>query len=225
MTYYCQQGIKTAGLFLEESTWRTGLGLMSVGIKKSLHLTEPTTQELQEAYDQTLGKWDVHLYDGFGSFEPDVLFNRIEYLSQGLGAEIIFLDHLSILLSGLDGDERKMIDTTMTRLRSLVERTKITLFLACHLRRPQGDKGHEDGAQISIGQLRGSHGISQLSDGIIGLEKDQQSTDKHTVTTLRVLKNRYSGITGTAGSLKFDVNTSQYHEVTATTPSEVFEDF
>ena len=225
MTYYCQQGIKTAGLFLEESTWRTGLGLMSVGIKKSLHLTEPTTQELQEAYDQTLGKWDVHLYDGFGSFEPDVLFNRIEYLSQGLGAEIIFLDHLSILLSGLDGDERKMIDTTMTRLRSLVERTKITLFLACHLRRPQGDKGHEDGAQISIGQLRGSHGISQLSDGIIGLEKDQQSTDKHTVTTLRVLKNRYSGITGTAGSLSYDVNTSQYHEVNQSTPSEVFEDF
>ena len=118
-----------------------------------------------------------------------------------------------------------MIDTTMTRLRSLVERTKITLFLACHLRRPQGDKGHEDGAQISIGQLRGSHGISQLSDGIIGLEKDQQSTDKHTVTTLRVLKNRYSGITGTAGSLSYDVNTSQYHEVTQTTSAEEFEDF
>ena len=35
--------------------------------------------------------------------------------------------------SGLDGDERKMIDTTMTKLRSLVERTGISLFLVSHL--------------------------------------------------------------------------------------------
>ncbi len=54
--------------------------------------------------------------------------------------KIIFLDHLSILLSGLDGDERKMIDTTMTRLRSLVERTGIALFLVSHLRRSHTDQ-------------------------------------------------------------------------------------
>ena len=63
--------------------------------------------------------------------------------------------------------------------------------------------------------------VTELSDS----KKDQQSTDKHTVTTLRVLKNRYSGITGTAGSLSYDVNTSQYNEVTQTTSAEEFEDF
>ena len=50
-------------------------------------------------------------------------------LTCGLECRIVFLDHLSILLSGLDGDERRVIDTTMTKLRSLVERTGITLFL------------------------------------------------------------------------------------------------
>ena len=58
-------------------------------------------------------------------------------MAAGLDTRIIFLDHLSILLSGLDGDERRMIDTTMTRLRSLVERTGISLFLISHLRRTQ----------------------------------------------------------------------------------------
>ena len=48
--------------------------------------------------------------------DPDVIYNRIEYLATGLDCRIIFLDHLSILLSGLDGDERT-IDQTMTRLR------------------------------------------------------------------------------------------------------------
>ena len=79
------------------------------------------------------------LFDGFGSYDPDVIYNRIEYLAVGLDCRVIFLDHLSILLSGLDGDERKMIDQTMTRLRSLVERTGIALFLVSHLRRTTSD--------------------------------------------------------------------------------------
>ena len=73
-------------------------------------------KNLFEAFDATMANWNLHLYDGFGSYDPDVIYNRIEYLASGLDTKIIFLDHLSILLSGLDGDERRMIDTTMTKL-------------------------------------------------------------------------------------------------------------
>ena len=55
------------------------------------------------------------------------------------------------------GDERKAIDEIMTKLRTLVAETGICLFLVSHLRRSQG-KAHEDGAQISLGELRGSTG-------------------------------------------------------------------
>jgi hypothetical protein len=72
-------------------------------------------------------------------------------------------------LSGLDGDERRMIDATMTRLRSLVERTGIALFLVSHLKRTSSDVNHEEGARVTLGQLRGSAAISQLSDSVIGL--------------------------------------------------------
>jgi twinkle protein len=185
---------------------------MSSAVGKSLHLGEHSHQELTKAFDATMDNWDLYLFDGFGSYDPDVIYNRIEYLAQGLDCKIIFLDHLSILLSGLDGDERRMIDNTMTRLRSLVERTGISLFLVSHLRRSTGDKNHEEGARVTLGQLRGSAAIAQLSDSVIGLERDQQSDKDGDFTTVRVLKNRYSGETGIACTLKYNLETCKFDE-------------
>ena len=125
---------------LEESNRRTLLGLMSSASGKSLHLGEHDPKTLATIYDNTVANWDLFLFDGFGSYDPDIIYNRIEYLATGLETRVVFLDHLSILLSGLEGDERRMIDTTMTKLRSLVERTGIALFLVSHLKRTQSDK-------------------------------------------------------------------------------------
>ena len=117
-------------------------------------------------------------------------------------------------MSGLDGDERLMLDQTMTRLRSLVERTNISLFLVSHVRRTHTDQAHEEGARVNIGQLRGSHSIGQLSDGIIALERNQQADRGKTDTTVRVLKNRYCRELGVACNLKYDLTTCKFNEVT-----------
>jgi twinkle protein len=76
------------------------------------------------------------------------------------------------------------------------------MILVSHLKRPEGNKGHEDGLHTSLAHLRGSASIAQLSDIVIGLERNQQSDDPNE-TTVRVLKNRYSGITGEAGKLRY----------------------
>ena len=205
-----ESGERVGYIALEESNRRTALGLMSVGVGQALHLGEHERDVLQLAYDTTISNWNLYLYDHFGSLSPDIIYNRIEYMALGLDIRIIFLDHLSILLSGLDGDERRMIDTTMTKLRSLVERTGISLFLVSHLRRTQTDKDHTDGAKVSLGQLRGSQAISQLSDTVLALERDQQA--ENDVSTLRVLKNRYSGETGIAAQLQYDKTTCRFNE-------------
>jgi len=188
---------------------------MSSVVGKPLHLEEYDRKELEDAYHATIAKWNLFLFDGFGSFDPDVIYNRIEYLATGLETRVVFLDHLSILMSGLDGDERRMIDTTMTKLRSLVERTGIAMFLVSHLRRTQKDINHEEGARVTLGQLRGSASIAQLSDGVIALERDQQAKPERSLTTVRVLKNRYSGETGIACNLDYDLSTCKFieHEV------------
>ena len=211
-TSLLQDGNRVGYLALEESNRRTALGLMSCAAGESLHIGEHNSEKLMSLYDETLANWNLYLFDGFGSYDPDVIYNRIEYLAVGLDTKIIFLDHLSILLSGLDGDERKTIDKTMTRLRSLVERTGISLFLVSHLRRTQSDQNHEEGARVTLGQLRGSASIAQLSDAVIALERDQQDGSQHSDTTVRVLKNRYSGETGIACKIKYDLNTNQFIE-------------
>ena len=198
-------------LALEESNRRTGLGLMSVFSGKPLHIGEHTSQALNEIAQQTLTRWKLCLFDGFGSYDPELIYKRVEYMALGLDVKIVFLDHLSILLSGLDGDERRMIDVTMTKLRSLVERTGITMFLVSHLRRTTTDQNHEEGARVTLGQLRGSAAIAQLSDTVIALERNQQAeTDNG--TTVRVLKNRYTGEVGAACQLKYSLNSCKYVE-------------
>ena len=187
-THLLKTGERVGYLALEESNRRTALGLMSSAVGKPLHLGEPTREELTTAFEHTMAKWDLHLYDGFGSYDPDVIYNRIEYLASGLDTKVIFLDHLSILLSGLDGDERRMIDNTMTRLRSLVERTGIAMFLVSHLKRTSGDQNHEEGARVTLGQLRGSASIAQLSDACIGLREISNPTKMEVLRLLESLK-------------------------------------
>ena len=211
-TSLLQAGESVGYLALEESNRRTALGLMSVASGKPLHLGNFERSDLTQIYEDTLAKWNLYLFDGFGSFDPDIIYNRIEYLSAGLDCKVIFLDHLSILLSGLDGDERRVIDQTMTRLRSLVERTGIALFLVSHLRRTQTDQAHEDGNRVSLGQLRGSASIAQLSDSVIALERNQQDRSEQSLTTVRVLKNRHSGETGIACKLRYDLSTCRFIE-------------
>ena len=65
---------------------------------------------------------------------------------------------------------------------------------------------------MSLSQLRGSAGIAQLSDQVIALERDQQADTPGNPTTVRVLKNRYSGDTGIACTLKYDLNTCRFTE-------------
>lgn len=204
-----KQGQRVGYIALEESVKRTGLRLMTVSANKPLHLNnEIGDQALQTAFRDTLGSGYVYLRDGFGSVDPDRLLNDIRYLVKINDVKWIILDHLSILLSGNESsDERKMIDVVMTKLRSFVEETGIGLLLISHLRRNQGDQSHEDGARVSLSQLRGSHSIAQLSDLVIALQRNISAGDNR--SELVVLKNRFNGQTGPAGQLAYNAETGR----------------
>ena len=99
----------------------------------------------------------------------------------------------------------------MTKLRSLVEETQVGMLLVSHLKRPEG-RGFEEGREITLGHLRGSAGLGQLSDMVIGIERNQQDQDTKNVSTVRILKNRFSGETGVACSLIYNLSTSRMLE-------------
>ena len=207
------EGATIGYVALEESSKRTAQGLMSLHLNKPVHLEEVPKEDMREAFDATLGTGRVFMYDHWGSTEGDNLLAKIRYLARGCGCQYIILDHISIVVSGLEGgDERRIIDNMMTKLRSITEELNIGMIVVSHLRRPSGDKGHEEGVMTSLSQLRGSASIGQLSDIVIGLERNQQDEESSNITTLRVLKNRWSGETGIAGQLSYSTTTGRMSE-------------
>lgn len=206
---------------LEESVDRTRRGILSVEASDRLHLNEVfkkySKEEIKKYFDPTLGTGRVFIYDHFGSLEMEDLLNRVRYMVMGLDCQVIFIDHLSILISGLDiTDERKAIDRTMTMLRQITEETGCAIHLVTHLRRLGGDRSHEEGVEVNLGHLRGSHGIAQISDTVISLERDTQSDDpvECNTTTLRVLKCRYTGDVGMCDKLFYDKSTGRLKVLT-----------
>lgn len=208
-------------LALEENIGKTAWGLMSIEANLPLHIREHRQdipeERIREYFDRTVGTGRFIAYDHFGSTSEDNLISQVRYLIKGMDAKWVFLDHLSIVVSSMEegGDERKTIDSIMTRLRTLVEETGAGLFLVSHLRRMSGDKGHEQGGEVSLSQLRGSHSIGQLSDAVIALERNGQDENEimANMTRVRVLKNRYSGLTGLGTHLYYNRETGRLEEV------------
>lgn len=214
---FSQQGWKVGYFALEESVRKTALSFMSLYLGTPLFNLEENYSEfskdtIKAAFDSAVGNGNLILFDHFGSLQSDRLVTKIRYAIKALDCKIIFLDHLSIVVSEFaDSQERTAIDMTMTKLRSLVEETGCSMVLVSHLRRSDG-RAHEEGGQVSLAQLRGSHSIAQLSDMVVGLERSQQEEgDISNLTHVRILKNRYSGETGPSGILRYDPPTGRLH--------------
>ena len=207
-------------LALEESTKNTAFNIMSVEANQRLYIKEIRNQfareQLNKWQKETIGSGRFFAFDHFCSIGNDEILSRVRYMAKSLDCKWIFLDHLSILVSGQDdGDERKSIDVLMTKLRSLVEETGVGLLLVSHLRRPSGDLGHENGKEVTLSHLRGSASIAHLSDSVIALERNQQSDDEviACTTTIRILKNRYTGETGVCSYLHYDKKSGRMSQI------------
>ena len=213
------------GIIALEEDWRRTIdGILSIEANARLYID----QEREKFSKEELDKMFDILYDGenknrvwvhshFGTNDIDDIFTKLRFMIIGCDCKWVVVDHLHMLVSAVhEGDERRAIDTIMTRLRSLVEETGAGIILVSHLRRVDGNKGHENGIEVSLSHLRGSNSIGQLSDCVIALERNQQSEDpdEARTTRLRVLKSRYTGDVGMAARVIYDSETGRLSELT-----------
>jgi twinkle protein len=206
------QDLKVGYIALEETPARTMLGLMSILANEPLHVGEHSPDKLTKYFKELVQTDSVVLYDHWGSMASENLTDQIRYMVKSLEVDFVILDHLSIVVSGQDtGDERRNIDNTMTMLRTVTQELGCGMVLVNHLRRPQGDKGYEDGLQPTLSAVRGSAAIAQLSDALVATSRDQQGEDPHR-SELRVLKNRFTGDTGVACDLVYNPDTGRMLE-------------
>ena len=206
---------------LEENWLRTADGILSIEANDRIYLTEKrnkyTEEDLLSLFDKAIPSGRVFIHAHLGATDIDEIFSKLRYIIVGCECKWVIVDHLHMLVNVLsEGDERRGIDMLMNRLRSLVEETGVGMILVSHLRRAAGDKGHEQGIEVSLSHLKGSQGIAQLSDCVIALERNQQAKnpEEANLTRVRVLKSRYTGDTGLACSLKYNADTGRLFEIT-----------
>lgn len=221
---------------LEETLEDTAESLISYEVGKRLHLPDVRAEmdneeywrvarELFDATDDE-GKHRLQLYDAFGSVGDNRLYELIRHIAVAEGCRIIWLDHLSILVSDTEEneDERRRIDRIMHKLKSLAIELNIYIGLISHLKKAPQGRSFEEGYVPSLDDLRGSGSIKQLSNGVYALSRDQQAENEaaRNTSTVTVLKCRYTGRTGTADHLLFDQTSG--HLEPGVDPSEIMGD-
>jgi len=162
-------------------------------------------------------------YDAWGSTEVDNLMQRLRYLAVGCECDFIVLDHLSMVISGLDVEERKTLDILMTRLRQFVEQTGVGVIAISHLRRNNNKTSFNRAGEVDLNDLRGSASLEQLSDVVLSVERNMMEDDreKAEVSQIRLLKNRPFGQTGPCGFVKYDRHTGRLKHFDQDMPVDV----
>lgn len=216
--YHTTTDWKMADISLEESVTESLSGLIALHLNKRISLPDVQVSEEEEkaAYDYLFsdGRWSM--YDHFGGMDDENLFTKLRYFA-ATGHKVIFLDHLSIIVSeyAAEGGERERIDTIMTRLAKIAKEFGLIIFLVVHLRSSGQDKPFEEGAKPTVDDLRGSRSIKQLSWDIIFLTRNQQHPNEYCRNTslITVGKCRFTGRTGDADYLNFDQVTGRMKRV------------
>lgn len=205
-----------AAFMLEDSPEEAALGIVSIHLDRRLHLDDGDfmeTEEFSKAYDESVGRPGVFIYDNRGTLDVDALEAKIRHAVKHLGVRWVFLDNVTALMAGsATDDERKAIDAIMMKMRSLTLELRIGVIVVCHLRRPEGEKGYENGKEVTANALRGSGGLMAFSLTVVALERNQQDDDAKNQIRARVLKCRFTGFTGIAGFMEYDTETGRLHD-------------
>jgi twinkle protein len=185
---------------LEESPAETTRKLCGLAIDRNPAAEELPIEALKIGYDEVFGEDRILLLDHQGSMNDTSIVEKLEFMALS-GCEYLFIDHITILVSegvdGLTGNEA--VDKTMNDLLRLCQRHPVWIGLVSHLRKaPTGGKSFEEGKLPSIDDIRGSGSIKQVSFDIISFARDstaQFESDRNHIK-MRVLKSRYTGLTG-----------------------------
>lgn len=219
--------VRIGAFFLEEVAEDTAISLMSLEAGKNLRKPDiwkaQTQEDLKKWFDDSCQGNRLDLFDGFDFDDIDLLIDKIRYLSKARDCKVIILDHITMVAEGSDENTTAKLNRLMSELKKIAVEEGLVVLAACHLRKSaNATKTHEEGGHVSLDDLKSSSSIKQLSDIVIGLERNSQDENptKANTTVLRVLKNRDFGVKGPASAVVYDNETTRLIE----TSLEDFED-
>jgi len=198
---------------LEESPAETARKMAGMAINRNPANEEIPIDDLKKGFDRIFDSDRVLVLDHQGSISDGSIMDFLEYMCLS-GCKYLFVDHITILASegaeGLTGNEA--IDKIMNDLLRLVKKHEVWIGLISHLRKTDNKgRSFEEGKLPSMDDIRGSGSIKQISMDIIAFARNVGSDnpeERNTIKT-KVLKCRYTGLTGPSGSLYYDFDTGR----------------
>jgi len=208
-----KSGYTCGAIFLEEPMKKTQQALLSLELGIPLPkfrenpLAVATREAVESARLEVLANGRTYFLNHFGSLKVDKLLDQMKYLHFICGCDHIFLDHVSMVVAGLDTNERKDLDMLYEAMAAFMTVNPVTIHAVCHLKRVEDhkqSKNLKDGEvpqpywrEVRKEMLRGSSGIEQMSSIIIMLENQVMPDGSRGKVRTRVEKNRewsYLGI-------------------------------
>ncbi len=192
--------------------------ILTVVARKRLKLDPMDDKGLTLVHDKLFGTGRWELFDPKNAeWTVEAVLGYCDYLVKVLDRNILVIDPLSAVLAMMNSpNERQDLDHIAMILARKAKELDVAIHVAHHLTRPKEGLGHEEGGRVSLNQVRGSGGISNHADGVIGYERNTQAEDPaaQTVTTMRLLKWRHTGKTGVGCYTQYDIITGQTYEIT-----------
>jgi replicative DNA helicase len=207
---------KVGVISLEESPAETARKLSGMALNKNPAKDEISVDELKVGFDEVFGSDRILVLDHQGSIQDNSIVSQLEYMCLS-GCKYIFIDHITILVSegadGLTGNEA--VDKIMNDLLRLVKSHDVWIGLISHLRKSPTGTSFEQGKLPSLDDVKGSGSIKQISFDIVGFARDltAESEDTRNTISMRVLKSRYTGLTGDVVGAKYDHNTGRLYSL------------
>lgn len=212
------KNLKVADISLEssqrKSIYRYAAMLYEVHPRTLREQPELMDDEKRQLYINTFH--DLYIHDHFGSLQSNKLLKTLENYAYIEEVDFIFLDHISIAISGLESSregERKDIDKLVTKMRELINNSGVGIICVSHLKNPSGDvPGWESGRAVSRYDLRGSGSLAQISDNIIAIEGELTNPNKKNERVLKLIKAREGDEQEVyCDRFTYDVNSGRIH--------------
>lgn len=172
-------------------------------------------EKWERSYDTLINNGRSWFIDHFGGMSVDELMEQLMYAHANLQADVVILDHISMLFSGqrtsATGNERKDIDLLMTELAKFCSKTGMSIIAISHISKGaeiQDKTGRRYIKVQSLDDLRGSSAIGQLSWNVIALNK----LEGNLIEPL-ILKNREWGNLGPCTALEYSDRTGWLTEI------------
>lgn len=219
---FVDAGEKIGMIYLEETNKETMQRLVASKLKvnylkfKDKPLECASMEQIKAAYDDIVDNDKLVMLGHFGSLPVSELMSKIKHMHLVEGCKFILLDHLSMVISGMETDnERKQLDIVMTELAAFCAANEVCVIAVSHINRSGADqfrppKGQEDQpywVKVTKEMMRSSSSLEQLSFIVLGLEPQIMPDRSRGNVRLTALKNRPWGYLGVADEFKVDEDT------------------